>query len=111
MKICYGIAKWNSLVLLRNTLLAIAITVTTVSSVTSKTISTISSVTVGIHPNHFEIHPNPIPTGHVMYNCQAFLCFYILFEKTLLDVLFQQMPADAVGCGSVIDHYEHLENI
>ena len=42
---------------------------------------------------------------------QFFLCFYILFEKTLLDVLFSQMPADAVGCGSVIDHYEHLENI
>ncbi len=25
-----------------------------------------SGATVGIHPNHFEIHPNPIPTGHVM---------------------------------------------
>ena len=22
--------------------------------------------TVGIHPNHFELHPNPIPTGHVL---------------------------------------------
>ena len=25
-----------------------------------------SGATVEIHPNHFEIHPNPIPTGHVM---------------------------------------------
>ena len=25
-----------------------------------------SGATVEIHPNHFEIHPNPIPTGYVM---------------------------------------------
>ena len=25
-----------------------------------------SGATVEIHPNHFEIHPNPIPTGHVL---------------------------------------------
>ena len=37
--------------------------------------------------------------------------FTFCLRKPFLMAFFQQMPADAVGCGSVIDHYEHLENI